>query len=370
MNEESQSNLKRPAEADLNPQQHKTVKTDQASDSSPSQNTLCSEQEKSLANLCADDTPKCDEDATNSDKYTPLKATFGSLPFFKASKESCSDDSAAKPSKESPGQTPKFGATSVPVFGATTVFANKPDVKKNVFADMPSNNTPALSFGCGSRFGSALQNAVKKQSFLDAAPTESSPLIQESTAKAPEQFKQVDLTPAATITTGEEDEDSVSSAQAKLFVLDLTKVADGWKERGKGLLHLNQKRSNTREARLVMRGQGLLRVVLNYRLTATTNLIKGFDASLTPGKFVRFNSLSDDKKPIQYLIKFGSENACEAMLLKITEIINELLDMDHTLKQQQEPVSCEKTKDPATSPSPLSSSSSNASPSDDSKTIE
>lgn len=335
MTEETQSRLKRPADGELNLQQYKTVKMDEAVGTFSSENEPATDEEKSLANRSTEKVHNSDVNTTDGDISKPVKATIGDLHFSKESKEQ-SDEITESPIQSEPSShKPKFGSTSVPVFGATTVFAKKPEVKKDVFADLLSNNTSTLSFGSGSRFGSALQNAVKKQSFLDTAPVEN-PLIQDLAAKTPEQFKQVDLTPAANITTGEEDEDSISSAQAKLFVLDLTKVADGWKERGKGLLHLNQKRSNKREARLVMRGQGLLRVVLNYRITGTTKLINGFDASLTPGKFVRFNSLSEDKKPIQYLIKFGSEATCDAMLLKITEIINELLGKNSAEKDTQD----------------------------------
>ncbi|OXG75136.1 ran-binding protein 3 [Cryptococcus neoformans Gb118] len=63
------------------------------------------------------------------------------------------------------------------------------------------------------------------------------------------------------VTTGEEDEDTVFQARSKLFVNE-----KGWKERGVGLLKLNVRRSDGSGARLVMRADGVLRLLLNSKL--------------------------------------------------------------------------------------------------------
>lgn len=63
------------------------------------------------------------------------------------------------------------------------------------------------------------------------------------------------------VTTGEEDEDTVFQARSKLFVNE-----KGWKERGVGLLKLNVQRSDGSGARLVMRADGVLRLLLNSKL--------------------------------------------------------------------------------------------------------
>ncbi|KAL9269239.1 Nuclear pore complex protein NUP50A-like protein [Drosera capensis] len=65
------------------------------------------------------------------------------------------------------------------------------------------------------------------------------------------------------VETGEEDEETVFSANAVLFEF----VDGGWKERGKGELKVNVSSSGEKErARLVMRTRGNLRLILNASL--------------------------------------------------------------------------------------------------------
>lgn len=231
--------------------------------------------------------------------------------------------------------------TLKPIFGAATTFgnlsrfgsyANKPNVfgspEKATKSDATTSFGSAVgssfgssfgSFGAGTKFENALQNASKKKSFLDepAEPEVSKP---DSTSPAPstEQYKQVNLAETE-VKTGEEHEKPVFNYKAKLFVLDLAHIKEGWKERGVGPLHLNTSISSPSDARLVMRSQGLLRVILNYKVTAETKLIKGLEASLTPGKFLRFNSVLEGA-PVQYLLKFANETIRDDLVDKITEL--------------------------------------------------
>lgn len=83
-----------------------------------------------------------------------------------------------------------------------------------------------------------------------------------------------------------------------------------WKERGTGTLRVNVPKSpaDKRAARLVMRADGILRVILNVAL------FKGMKCELHE-KFVRIVAL-EDTKPVHYAIKvgtspnFSSRNAC------------------------------------------------------------
>lgn len=246
---------------------------------------------------------------------------------------------AAEKEKEKPQETrPVFGATSS--FGNASIF-DKMKKKTNVFDGLPSSSekketlTSAFGsssvsggsfgssfglFGASSKFANALQKATEKKSFLDNPEDDTSEAQSASTTPKPsQQYKQVELV-AQDVKTGEENEKSLYSVTAKLFELDLTKISEGWKERGLGPLHLNQSLANPAEVRLVMRSQGLLRVVLNYRITQTTVLIKGLEASLSPGKFLRFNSVSGEGKPVQYLLKFGNETLRDALVDVVNEV--------------------------------------------------
>lgn len=182
-----------------------------------------------------------------------------------------------------------------PVFGSTSSFGSA--LSKSQSATL--SFTSFGSFGLGLKFGSALERAKLKKSFLDDESEEK----HESTEK--EQFKQVDLA-ATKVKTGEEDERSCFSTTAKLFELDLTNVKSGWKERGVGPLHLNQALKDPQQVRLVMRSQGLLRVILNFKVVKGTPVLKGLEASMAPGKYARINSIVDGK-PVQYLLKMSNE---------------------------------------------------------------
>ena len=97
-------------------------------------------------------------------------------------------------------------------------------------------------------------------------------------------------------------------------------MSEGWKERGVGPLHLNQSKADPKQVRLVMRSQGLLRVVLNYKINADTEILKGLEASLTPEKFLRLNSINAEGTPIQNLLKFGSGTLRDELVEKIESL--------------------------------------------------
>ncbi|ODV65489.1 PH domain-like protein, partial [Hyphopichia burtonii NRRL Y-1933] len=190
------------------------------------------------------------------------------------------------------------------------------------------------AFGANSKFNNAFQNSLKKKSFLDTdsstdqetkkeeskSPSAEKSKLESSGSSTPQQYKQVDLTPVPEIKTGEENEKSLYSVTAKIFELNLTKISEGWKERGLGPLHLNESIDDPSQVRLVMRSQGLLRVVLNLKVTPSLNLIKGLEASLSPGKFMRINSISDKGYPVQYLLKFNNENIRNELFDKIEDL--------------------------------------------------
>lgn len=246
--------------------------------------------------------------------------------------EKTSKDSSEEPEKNS--LTPK---DTTPVFGSKSSFGNalkKSKEKPDVFASANDESTTplfgsnVLLFGSKSKFGNAFQQTLLKPSFLDSPePTaKKEDSVDESKPKTSQQYKQVDLE-EKTVTTGEENEESVFSATVKVFELDLSNIKEGWKERGVGPLHLNQSKLDSKEVRIVMRSQGLLRVVLNYKITPETELIKGLEASMSPGKFLRFNSVVSGKL-VQYLVKFSNETLRDGLVNKVKELQEKITKED------------------------------------------
>lgn len=243
--------------------------------------------------------------------------------------------------KEVASASPSSGGSNKPVFGASSTFGKASIFEnmkngKNVF-DSPVKDstkdasaaapvTPTTSFGSfGSTFGSnskfsnAFQKASQKKSFLDEPEVSNSQTGSPSSSTATQQYKQVDLA-VKEVKTGEENELSIFSTTSKLFELSLTKISEGWKERGVGPLHLNRSIVDPSQIRIVMRSHGLLRVILNYKITPTTILIKGLDASLSPGKFIRINSVSGDGTPVQYLLKFSDQTVRDGLCDKVASL--------------------------------------------------
>lgn len=276
--------------------------------------------ETATSNIKKDEllTPQ-ETDASKTNPTLKPKATFGAS-LFKIGPVVVTPqnlfETPTVPNTVKKPETPVFGLQSsfnksTPSFGSTTKFGSPVDLsnKPNVF-DAEKKKS---SFGSNSKFANALENQLRKKSFLDE-PTE----VTKQEPKQP-QFKQVDLEKTE-ITTGEEDEVSKFNATCKLFELDLTKVLEGWKERGLGPVHVNHLKKEPILGRIVMRSQGLLRVVLNYKIQPDTKLMLGLEASLTPGKYLRLNLVGSSGNPSQYLLKFGNEtirtdfvNAVEAV---------------------------------------------------------
>jgi hypothetical protein len=73
------------------------------------------------------------------------------------------------------------------------------------------------------------------------------------------------------VSSGEEDEETIFSARARLFVFIQDGDKKSWKERGVGLLKLNVPKASSndagKKARLLMRAEGSQRLVLNTPIT-------------------------------------------------------------------------------------------------------
>ncbi|EJT46501.1 hypothetical protein A1Q1_04895 [Trichosporon asahii var. asahii CBS 2479] len=118
------------------------------------------------------------------------------------------------------------------------------------------------SSGFGS-FASTSSPFAKKPSTTEEKKTETSTsfgdILKEKGDAVEEKKIQLDK---QDIPTGEEEEDTIYQTRCKLYALD---DQGGWRERGVGNLKLNKHKA-TEAARLVMRSEGVLRVILNASL--------------------------------------------------------------------------------------------------------
>ncbi|KAI9018316.1 hypothetical protein DFJ74DRAFT_676779 [Hyaloraphidium curvatum] len=120
----------------------------------------------------------------------------------------------------------------------------------------------------------------------------------------------IHLTPQEVV-TGEEDENTIMQLRGKLFDFDEAKGTKGdWRERGVGLLRLNKK-VDEETARLVMRMDGVLRVILNV------NLFKNMTCTLVQEKFLRFVACETPGKLTTFLLKTSNPAGAAAMAAKI-----------------------------------------------------
>jgi Ran-binding protein 3 len=93
--------------------------------------------------------------------------------------------------------------------------------------------------------------------------------------------------------TGEENEERVHAVRAKLFKLE----ENSWKEKGCGQLHLNLAKDSS-YARLVMRAEGALRLILNIALFPQTLVKRAQERSVQV-------SAIEDSKPVLYLLRLS-----------------------------------------------------------------
>ncbi|KAK9238516.1 hypothetical protein V1525DRAFT_400745 [Lipomyces kononenkoae] len=219
-----------------------------------------------------------------------------------------------------------FGSTSSPspfAFKGKSVFASSSRSDKPMpFSEFSSNNPflNALSKDNSKANDNEDSGDGEDENENDSADNFDKPYIQLNLEK-----KKVE--------TGEEMETSIFNCRAKLYVLDPTEADKGWKERGVGVLHLNVRnddsvtatdtpepsstdeskestpagRERKSKARIVMRADGVLKVILNLPLVKGIEVMKGMKSSLASEKFVRISAW-ENHKPIQYALRMGNEN--------------------------------------------------------------
>ncbi|GHJ88257.1 hypothetical protein NliqN6_4659 [Naganishia liquefaciens] len=107
-------------------------------------------------------------------------------------------------------------------------------------------------------------------------------ILASTSGEASAEKKKVDVQQQE-VPTGEEEENTIFQVRSKLHVMD----GGAWKERGTGSLHLNVHKKD-KSARLVMRAEGVFRLILN------TPLYAGMKVELTD-RYVKFPIVEEGK---------------------------------------------------------------------------
>ncbi|KAK9242528.1 hypothetical protein V1506DRAFT_547246 [Lipomyces tetrasporus] len=235
-----------------------------------------------------------------------------------------------------PSGTSPFAFTGKSIFGSNSAFSSGSSDQPKPFSAFSSNN-PFL-------------NAFSKDKSNDNEVEENGHAEDENENDAADNFDQPYMQlnlEKKIVETGEEMETSVFNCRAKLYSLDPTEADEGWKERGIGVLHLNVLKDDTdtpaetpeptsadaskestptirarkSKARIVMRADGVLKVILNLPLVKGIEVMKGMKSSLVSEKFVRIAAW-ENHKPIQYALRMGNGTVATEFYNTAVSLIN------------------------------------------------
>ncbi|WVQ98296.1 hypothetical protein IAU59_005419 [Kwoniella sp. CBS 9459] len=199
------------------------------------------------------------------------QATFGAFSSAKspfASSTTSPSDAAATFAPET--STPSSGVASadppkkpLATFGAfsssSSAFATPKST--SAFGSAPAKGSAFGTYSTtSSPFTSKQAAPAQGDEKAEAGPSTFGDILKESRGVETTQSK-VEMQ-EQDVTTGEEDEETIFQTRAKLYIND----KEAWRERGVGQLKLNVKRSDGSGARLVMRADGVLRLMLNAKL--------------------------------------------------------------------------------------------------------
>lgn len=205
-----------------------------------------------------------------------------------------------------------FNFASPPAFNFNTNFnfssSNFNFATSFAFASSSSGSTtsaPSSTSSANSIFG---LNIAPPTATSTAPPFEKAEESDDNPT-LPEKVEKSDL-PNLPVHTGEEDETHAFQSKAKLFILDT--AANKWNERGLGQLRLNVSKDKS-SARLLMRVEASLRLILNVSLFASMKVEKNGD------KAVKFTGPALDKENeiCIYCIRLASADLVEQLMTAI-----------------------------------------------------
>lgn len=228
--------------------------------------------------------------------------------------------------------------------------------KENMWAE--AKGTPKINSTVKSIFGTSAAAAAASGSSSNTAEADSSAELGDDTrttaadADAGSDDLYVQLSSPLSVRkveTGEEAEVPIFTCRSKLYALDLTLSESGWKERGVGTLHVNMTKvasgggvvgegrenkaqqsatatatakATAKSARLVMRADGLLRVILNLPLQKSFKAFTGMNSSLQGEKFVRVSAIGEEGKPVQYAFRTNNAETARTLFKAIQNFVS------------------------------------------------
>ncbi|RUS16322.1 hypothetical protein BC937DRAFT_91351 [Endogone sp. FLAS-F59071] len=239
---------------------------------------------------------------------SPSTTTMPSTSSF-ASLASSAASPFASVTASSPSPFASVTVNSPSPFASTIAKSSTPQSTSNISSPFAT----AAQAGTISSFGSLLAKSRKESKEEDDQEVEEDEDEpeegwEESSGSTPAMFLEgskvkVPGVHETEVKTGEEEESMIFQVKAKLYVMDGQKQ---WKERGIGNLRLNMRRSDRRAVRLVMRADGVFRVILNAPLFA------GMSCELAQEKFVRIIAVENGQLQ-HFAIKVANKNIAEEL---------------------------------------------------------
>ena len=226
--------------------------------------------------------------------------------------------SEASPKDQSSQETRATPHASSPAVAPKQKGDDKSSATKHTApSDGTKSKGPALGFGAFASRSAPFQSATALTAKADAASDQKEKDWATDKAAAPikndgdnvVRMKEVPK-PDVELTTGEEEEETVASARAKLYSLAENQV---WKERGTGAIKINVHRPSA-SARLVMRLDAVLKLILNVKL------FPGMQCHLDQERFLRVVAMESDGLT-HFLLKFGNAADAHAFLTHLQEHI-------------------------------------------------
>ncbi|WFC96862.1 hypothetical protein MBRA1_003525 [Malassezia brasiliensis] len=221
-----------------------------------------------------------------------------------------------------PGPTPAPAAMPATAAGAAPTEPSQTTEPVSVAETAaPPKSGPALGFGAFAARSAPFQSATALSDKAKAGKDDATNWTKaESTESAPTPPDAEDIVvrkraiqkPDTELTTGEEEEETVASTRAKLYSMAKD---HSWKERGMGVLKLNRKvGGDASSARLVMRSDAVLRVILNVKLFA------GMQCHVEQERFLRIVAMEQEGL-VHFALKLANAHEAEAFLAELQQNI-------------------------------------------------
>ena len=265
-----------------------------------------SPKDQASADASAKEAPDNQAAPDASAQESPVNQASTNASDQEAPKDQSSQETRATPHASSPAVAPKQKGDD-----------KSSATKHTAPSDGTKSKGPALGFGAFASRSAPFQSATALTAKADAASDQKEKDWATDKAAAPikndgdnvVRMKEVPK-PDVELTTGEEEEETVASARAKLYSLAENQV---WKERGTGAIKINVHRPSA-SARLVMRLDAVLKLILNVKL------FPGMQCHLDQERFLRVVAMESDGLT-HFLLKFGNAADAHAFLTHLQEHI-------------------------------------------------